>query len=213
MDISDFRKEYTLAGLRREHLARDPFEQFELWFQQACNANIPEPNTMCLATASATAEPSQRIVLLKYFDRQGFVFFTSYESKKARQIEANPQVSLLFFWIALERQVQISGNAAKIPTAESLKYFATRPRGSQIGAWCSQQSTAISSRKILELKFDEMKHKFQRQEIPLPSVWGGYRVLPHSFEFWQGRPNRLHDRFLYSRSDGESGWDIQRLAP
>ncbi len=213
MDISDFRKEYTLEGLRREHLNQDPFKQFELWFQQACNANIPEPNAMCLATASATAEPSQRVVLLKYFDRQGFVFFTNYESKKAHQIEVNPQVSLLFFWIALERQVQISGNAAKISTAESLKYFVTRPRGSQIGAWCSQQSTAISSRKILELKFDEMKRKFQKQEIPLPSAWGGYRVVPHSFEFWQGRPNRLHDRFLYSPLDDESGWEIQRLAP
>ncbi len=213
MDISDFRKEYTLEGLRREHLNQDPFKQFELWFQQACNANIPEPNAMCLATASATAEPSQRVVLLKYFDRQGFVFFTNYESKKACQIEVNPQVSLLFFWFALERQVQISGNAAKISTAESLKYFVTRPRGSQIGAWCSQQSTAISSRKILELKFDEMKRKFQKQEIPLPSAWGGYRVVPHSFEFWQGRPNRLHDRFLYSPLDDESGWEIQRLAP
>ncbi len=213
MDISDFRKEYTLEGLRREHLNQDPFKQFELWFQQACSVNIPEPNAMCLATASATAEPSQRMVLLKYFDHQGFVFFTNYESKKAHQIEVNPQVSLLFFWIALERQVQISGNAAKISTAESLKYFATRPRGSQIGAWCSQQSTAISSRKILELKFDEMKRKFQKQEIPLPSAWGGYRVVPHSFEFWQGRPNRLHDRFLYSPLDDESGWEIQRLAP
>ena len=213
MDISDFRKEYTLEGLRREHLNQDPFKQFELWFQQACSVNIPEPNAMCLATASATAEPSQRMVLLKYFDHQGFVFFTNYESKKAHQIEVNPQVSLLFFWIALERQVQISGNAAKISTAESLKYFVTRPRGSQIGAWCSQQSTAISSRKILELKFDEMKRKFQKQEIPLPSAWGGYRVVPHSFEFWQGRPNRLHDRFLYSPLDDESGWEIQRLAP
>ncbi|MDJ0574177.1 MAG: pyridoxamine 5'-phosphate oxidase [Xenococcaceae cyanobacterium MO_234.B1] len=213
MDIGNLRKEYTLEGLRREQLAPDPFKQFELWFQQACAANLPEPNAMCLATASATAEPSQRMVLLKYFDRRGFVFFTNYESKKARQIQENSQVSLLFFWIALERQVQISGTAAKISTAESLKYFVTRPRGSQIGAWCSQQSTAISSRKMLEMKFDEMKRKFYNQEIPLPSAWGGYRVVPHSFEFWQGRPNRLHDRFLYSRLDAESTWDIQRLAP
>ena len=213
MDISDFRQEYTLEGLRREQLDPDPFKQFELWFQQACAADLPEPNAMSLATASATAAPTQRIVLLKYFDRRGFVFFTSYESKKARQIEENSQVSLLFFWIALERQVQILGTAAKISTAESLKYFATRPRGSQIGAWCSQQSTVISSRTILELKFDEMKRKFHNQEIPLPSAWGGYRIVPHSFEFWQGRPNRLHDRFLYSRLDAQPGWDIQRLAP
>ncbi len=213
MDISDFRQEYTQQGLIREQLNPDPFEQFELWFQQACSAELPEPNAMCLATVSATGKPSQRMVLLKYFDRQGLVLFTNYESKKARQIEENSQVSLLFFWRALERQVQISGNAAKISTAESLKYFATRPRGSQIGAWCSQQSTAISSRKMLELKFDEIKRKFQDREIPLPSAWGGYRVIPNSFEFWQGRPNRLHDRFLYSLTDTESAWKIQRLAP
>ena len=213
MDISDLRQEYTLKGLTREQLNQDPFKQFELWFQQACAANLPEPNVMSLATVSSTGQPSQRMVLLKYFDRRGLVFFTNYESKKSRQIEGNSQVSLLFFWLPLERQVKISGNAAKISTAESLKYFATRPRGSQIGAWCSQQSTVISSRKILELKFDEIKRKFQNQEIPLPSAWGGYRVVPHSFEFWQGRPNRLHDRFLYSRLNAESAWDIQRLAP
>ena len=213
MDIGHFRQEYSLEGLSRKQLNSDPFKQFELWFQQACGANLPEPNAMSLATVSATGEPSQRIVLLKYFDRQGFVFFTNYESKKARQIEANTQVSLLFFWIALERQVQIAGNATKISTAESLKYFTTRPRGSQIGAWCSQQSTVISSRQMLEMKFDEIKRKFHNKEIPLPSAWGGYRVVPHSFEFWQGRPNRLHDRFLYSRLNAESAWEIQRLAP
>ncbi|VEP13389.1 pyridoxine 5'-phosphate oxidase [Hyella patelloides LEGE 07179] len=213
MDIGELRTEYTLEGLKREQLALDPFEQFELWFQQACAANLPEPNAMSLATVSTTGKPSQRIVLLKYFDRQGLVFFTNYESKKALQISENPQVSLLFFWVALERQIQISGKAIKISTAESLKYFATRPRGSQIGAWCSQQSTTISSRQILEMKFDEIKRKFHNQEIPLPSAWGGYRVVPDRFEFWQGRPNRLHDRFLYSRLDIESAWDIQRLAP
>ncbi|MDJ0897525.1 MAG: pyridoxamine 5'-phosphate oxidase [Xenococcus sp. MO_188.B8] len=213
MDIGNLRQEYTLKGLRREELDRDPFKQFELWFQQACTANLPDPNAMSLATVSPTGQPSQRMVLLKYFDRQGLVFFTNYESTKARQIEANSQVSLLFFWKALQRQLEISGTATKISPAESLKYFATRPRGSQIGAWCSQQSTVISSRKILELKFDEIKRKFHNQEIPLPSAWGGYRVVPHSFEFWQGRENRLHDRFLYSRADTESAWEIQRLAP
>ncbi|ELS02058.1 Pyridoxamine 5'-phosphate oxidase [Xenococcus sp. PCC 7305] len=213
MDISNLRQEYTLKGLSREELEGDPFKQFELWFQQACAANLPDPNAMSLATVSPTYSPSQRMVLLKYFDHQGLVFFTNYESTKALQIEANPQVSLLFFWKALERQLQISGTAAKISTAESLKYFATRPRGSQIGAWCSQQSSVISSRKMLELKFDEVKRKFHNQEIPIPSAWGGYRVVPARFEFWQGRANRLHDRFLYSRSDAKSSWDIQRLAP
>lgn len=213
MDISKFRQEYATEGLSKKQLKLNPVEQFEIWFQQACQANVPEPNAMILATVSANGAPSQRTVLLKYFDHQGFVFFTNYESKKARQIEENAQVSLLFFWVTLERQIQISGNASKISSTESLKYFVTRPRGSQIGAWCSQQSQVISSRQILEMKFDEMKRKFQNQEIPLPSGWGGYRVVPHSFEFWQGRPNRLHDRFLYSLSDTKSDWQIQRLAP
>jgi pyridoxamine 5'-phosphate oxidase len=213
MDLANLRKEYTLNGLKREQLKVDPFQQFELWFQQACDADLPEPNAMSLATVSSTGEPTQRIVLLKYFDHQGFVFFTNYESKKARQIKENSQVSLLFFWIGLQRQVQIGGNAVKISQGESLKYFATRPRGSQIGAWCSQQSSVISSRAILQLKFEEIKQKFQHQEIPLPSSWGGYRVIPSNFQFWQGRENRLHDRFLYSRLQNQSDWEIQRLAP
>ena len=213
MDLANFREEYTLNGLRREQLNVDPYQQFELWFQQACNANLPEPNAMSLATVSSAGETIQRIVLLKYFDSQGFVFFTNYESKKARHIEENSQVCLLFFWIGLQRQVQIRGNAVKISQGESLKYFITRPRGSQIGAWCSQQSSIVTSRTILELKFEEIKQKFHNQEIPLPSSWGGYRVIPSSFEFWQGRENRLHDRFLYSRVQGESEWEIQRLAP
>ncbi|MGF1541750.1 MAG: pyridoxamine 5'-phosphate oxidase [Pleurocapsa sp.] len=213
MDLGNLRNEYTLEGLTREQLADDPFEQFELWFQQACKAELPEPNAMSLATVSPTGMPSQRIVLLKYFDRQGLVFFTNYQSQKAREIAENSQVSLLFFWVALERQVRIMGQAIKISTAESLKYFTSRPRGSQIGAWCSQQSQIISSRQILEMKFEEIKRKFQDREIPLPSAWGGYRVVPQSFEFWQGRPNRLHDRFLYSRVNPESVWEIQRLAP
>lgn len=217
MDISDLRTEYTKDGLIREQLNPDPVQQFETWFQQACNADIPEPSAMSLATASANAAPSQRIVLLKYFDQNGFVFFTNYESNKAHQIEENNQVALLFFWAGLERQVRISGTAAKISTAESFKYFISRPRGSQIGAWSSPQSTIISSRQILEMKFDEIKRKFENKEIPLPSAWGGYRVVPHHFEFWQGRPNRLHDRFSYSilesNLEGESHWEIQRLAP
>ena len=212
MNIGELRREYTQAGLDRKTLKEDPFEQFELWFQQACAANLPEPNAMVLATASAQAAPSLRTVLLKYFDRDGFVFFTNYESRKARQIGENPQVSILFPWIVLERQVQIIGTASKISTAESLQYFTSRPRGSQLGAWCSQQSSVISSRQLLEMKFEEMRQKFMHREIPLPSFWGGIRVAPQSFEFWQGRPNRLHDRFLYSRQADE-GWEIQRLSP
>jgi pyridoxamine 5'-phosphate oxidase len=212
MNIENLRQQYTKTGLRREDLKDDPFEQFEVLFQQACAANLLEPNAMILATASSQAEPSLRTVLLKSFDKQGFIFFTNYESRKAHQIQENPHVSLLFLWLPLECQIQIIGTAEKISTAESFKYFMSRPRGSQIGAWCSQQSTIISSRRILEMKFEEMKQKFMSHEIPLPSFWGGYRVIPHSFEFWQGRPNRLHDRFLYSRQDNGC-WAIQRLAP
>lgn len=212
MNIADLRQEYRQRDLSREDLDSNPFQQFELWFQEACSADLPEPNAMSLATASASGAPSLRTVLLKYFDREGFVFFTNYESRKASQIAENPKVSLLFLWIALERQVIVEGTAAKIATSESLKYFATRPRGNQIGAWCSQQSTVISSRKLLEMQFEKMKQRFQQGEIPIPSFWGGYRVIPHRFEFWQGRTNRLHDRFLYQlQVDG--AWEIQRLAP
>ncbi|MBD2126817.1 pyridoxamine 5'-phosphate oxidase [Microcoleus sp. ZQ-A2] len=212
MDIENLRQQYTRAGLRRQDLKADPFEQFEIWFKEACAANLLEPNAMILATASAQAEPSVRTVLLKYFDREGLIFFTNYESKKSRQIQENPQVSLLFLWLPLERQVQIIGTAAKISTADSLKYFTARPRGSQIGAWSSQQSSIISSRQMLEMQFEQMKQKFMNHEVPLPSFWGGYRVTPRSFEFWQGRPNRLHDRFLYSRQEPES-WEVNRLSP
>ncbi|HEY9833696.1 MAG TPA: pyridoxamine 5'-phosphate oxidase [Stenomitos sp.] len=212
MDIENLRQQYTRAGLRRQDLKPDPFDQFEIWFKEACAANLLEPNAMILATASAQAEPSVRTVLLKYFDREGLIFFTNYESRKSRQIQENPQVSLLFLWLPLERQLQIIGTAEKISTADSLKYFTARPRGSQIGAWCSQQSSIISSRQILEMQFEQMKQKFMNNEVPLPSFWGGYRVTPRSFEFWQGRPNRLHDRFLYSRQDDQS-WEINRLSP
>ena len=187
MDLTALRENYTRNGLTRDDLKTDPFKQFEKWFQEATEAELPEPNAMSLATASATGEPSIRTVLLKYFDEDGFVFFTNYESKKAQQIEENPHVALLFLWLPLERQVKIQGTATKIPTAESLNYFTSRPRGSQLGAWCSAQSSVISSRKLLEMKFEELKYKFQHGEIPLPSFWGGYRVKPKRFEFCQSR--------------------------
>ena len=211
MDLSDFRKEYSSRGLRRDDLAEDPTEVFEKWFQQAMELKVHEPNAMTLATISPDGQPSQRTVLLKAFDQKGFTFFTNYQSRKAAHIAANPAVCLLFPWITLERQVIIQGRAEKISAAESLKYFATRPRESQIGAWVSNQSEVISSRKILLQKLDEIKAKFQGGEIPLPSFWGGYRVVPESIEFWQGGPARVHDRFLYTRQ-GEN-WNINRLAP
>lgn len=212
MDIHDLRQDYTQAELGRKDLQDDPFKQFEHWFQQACHADVPEPNAMVLATASTQGQPLVRTVLLKYFDSNGFVFFTNYQSRKAHQINENPQVALLFLWLPLQRQVQITGSAAKVSTAESLQYFATRPRGSQLGAWCSAQSSVISSRQMLLMEFDKMKQKFLNHEIPVPSSWGGYRVVPSSFEFWQGRSNRLHDRFLYTRQ-ADDCWQIQRLAP
>ena len=210
--LETLRKEYKNSGLRRQDLNEDPFIQFEIWFQQACNAKISESNAMSLATVAANGEPSIRTVLLKYFDKDGFVFFTNYESRKSREIQGNSSVALLFFWTFLERQVQICGTASKISTAESIKYFATRPRGSQLGSWCSNQSSVISSRTFLEMKLNEMKQKFINHEIPLPSFWGGYRVVPHSIEFWQGRSNRLHDRFLYSHQEDKT-WKIERLSP
>jgi pyridoxamine 5'-phosphate oxidase len=198
-------------GLTHEALDASPFRQFELWYTQAIDSGIAEPNAMSLATVDATGQPSLRTVLLKLYDMQGFVFFTNYQSDKAKQITQNPRVALLFPWVALGRQVRISGRAEKIPLHESARYFATRPRGSQIGAWASPQSQVVTTRSMLEARVDEMKRKFAHGEIPLPSFWGGYRVVPDSIEFWQARENRLHDRFLYTR-DGVT-WQIERRAP
>ena len=211
MDISNLREEYTRAGLDMDSLADTPFRQFELWFKQAQHAQIAEPNAMSLATANADGAPSLRTVLLKYFDDNGFVFFTNYKSSKSQEIDCNAQVAIMFPWITLERQVIIQGRAEKISTSESLRYFTSRPTGSQLGAWVSHQSSVISGRKVLEIKLDEMKRKFKEGKIPLPDFWGGYRVIPEKVEFWQGRPNRLHDRFLYTRNNNQ--WNIERLAP
>jgi pyridoxamine 5'-phosphate oxidase len=211
MDLSDFRKEYSSRGMRREDLAEDPLKQFEVWFRQAIELQIHEPNAMSLATVDATGRPLLRTVLLKYFDASGFVFFTNYESRKARHIAENPQVSLLFPWITLERQVIVQGRAQKISAAESLRYFVSRPRESQLGAWVSNQSSVVSSRKLLMQKLAEVTEKFSQGEIPLPSFWGGYRVVPETIEFWQGGPARLHDRFFYERKD--NAWELSRLSP
>lgn len=211
MDISDYRREYTQKGMSRESLLTTPFLQFELWFQQACEVDIIDANAMTLATVSMEGKPSIRTVLLKTFDDKGFVFFTNYSSQKAKEIENNPSVALLFPWTGLERQIEISGKAEKIPTAESFKYFASRPEGSQLGAWVSRQSSVINTRQALEMQWAKMKEKFNKGGIPFPDFWGGYRVIPEKVEFWQGRVNRLHDRFEYRRKT--DGWKIDRLAP
>ena len=205
------RQGYKNKGLDKEDLNVDPIIQFESWFEEAKKAE-PIPTAMSLATVNNNGEPTLRTVLLKLFDKKGFVFFTNYKSRKADHITDNPNVAVLFNWVALERQVSITGVVEKIKTKESKKYFMSRPRGSQLGAWVSDQSSVLSSRKILELKLEEIKRKFSVGEIPLPDFWGGYRIIPKTFEFWQGRPNRLHDRFIYLKLSNEI-WKIDRIAP
>ena len=210
VDLTNLRKEFRQTGLNRSELDDDPFKQFSLWFSQAIKVGIVEPSAMSLATADES-EIGIRTVLLKHFDDKGFVFFTNYSSKKSQQIEVKPQAALLFSWLDLGRQVKIVGSVEKITTLESIKYFASRPKDSQLGAWASQQSETISSRSLLVSQFESMKNKFSKGEVPLPDFWGGYRVIPQSIEFWQGRESRLHDRFIYQRS--ETGWSINRLSP
>ena len=211
MDVSSLRQDYQNTPFTRDQLEPEPVRQFDRWFKQAAGAGIPEPNAMCLSTVGADGRPSLRTVLLKFFDEKGFVFFTNYGSRKAQEIAENNRVALLFPWIALARQVIVSGPAEKIGALESARYFASRPRDSRLGAWVSRQSSVISSRQLLRQDFEKMKKKFRDGEIPLPDFWGGYRVAPERVEFWQGQTSRLHDRFLYSREG--SGWRIERLAP
>ena len=212
MDLTTLRAKYTTRGLDIKDLNPNPFLQFELWFNQAMKAKLTEANAFSLATVGADMMPSIRTVLLKIFDEKGFVFFTNYKSKKAKQIEENPKAAALFPWLDLERQVKIEGNIEKISTTESLKYFLSRPKGSQIGAWVSHQSQVISSRSLLEQKFDEIKRKFVKGEVPFPDFWGGYIIKPTKIEFWQGGQDRLHDRFLYELEENGT-WTISRLAP
>ncbi|GAB4232242.1 MAG: pyridoxamine 5'-phosphate oxidase [Ekhidna sp.] len=210
-DIAAIRKEYTQAELDEKSVKKSPFQQFEKWFDEALKSEIIEPTAMVLSTVNELNQPFQRTVLLKTFSENGFVFYTNYKSRKATQLASNKQVSVLFPWYTLERQVAITGKAEKVSTQESLKYFLSRPRGSQLGAWVSNQSEIISSRTVLELKLAEMKQKFKEGKIPLPDHWGGFRIVPDSIEFWQGRPNRLHDRIMYEANS--DGWNIKRLAP
>jgi len=212
LDLASLRKEYTKGGLEREDLHENPIEQFNRWMQQTVDAQLPDPNAMTIATVDASGQPSQRIVLLKQLDDRGFVFFTNLNSHKAQDLKQNPKISLHFPWYFLERQVKVCGVAEQLSTAEVLKYFVTRPRDSQLGAWASQQSRPISSRALLLQQFESMKNKFAKGEIPVPDFWGGFRVKPHLIEFWQGGSARLHDRFQY-RLQADSTWAIQRLEP
>ena len=209
---SQLRTQLMSQGLSRDELKPDPFQQFQAWYQQTQDSDIPEPTAMSLATVDKNSQPWQRMVLLKLYDENGFIFFTNYQSNKAQHIAHNPQVCLLFPWQALGRQVKITGLAEKITSSESLKYFSTRPRGSQIGAWASPQSQVIKNRAMLDIMLHQMKEKFAKGNIPLPDQWGGYRVTPITFEFWQARESRLHDRFVYSR-DEDGNWQVDRLAP
>lgn len=207
------RRHYARAVLRRENLNSDPIVQFEMWLKEAVDEKVIEPNAMTLATSSRDGRPLVRTVLLKALDQRGFVFFTNLESRKAAHIAENPHVSLVFPWLALERQVIVTGTASKVSTAETIKYFLSRPRDSQIAAWASTQSRAISSRQVLEMEWAKIKAKFSAGEVPLPSFWGGFRVQPETIEFWQGGPHRLHDRFQYNKRDEAGSWTIERLAP
>ncbi len=212
MSLADLRKDYCLAGLAEKDLARDPFRQFEKWFQEAEAAKLTEPNAMTLATVSRDGVPSARTVLLKGVDGRGFVFYTNYESRKGRELESNPRATLVFPWIALERQVTIEGTVAKVSREESEAYFQSRPLLSQLSAWVSQQSSILSGRKALEDTMKDVEKKYAGQVVPLPPHWGGYRLDPQTVEFWQGRRSRLHDRLRYRRSADRS-WVVERLAP
>jgi pyridoxamine 5'-phosphate oxidase len=212
MSLADLRKDYALAGLAEKDLARDPFRQFDQWFQEAEAAKITEPNAMTLATATRDGRPSVRTVLLKGVDGRGFVFYTNYESRKGRELDGNPRVALLLPWIAIEHQVIVEGPVTRVSREESEAYFHSRPAGSQLSAWVSQQSSIISSRKVLEDAMKAVEKKYAGVPVPLPPHWGGFRVAPETVEFWQGRRNRLHDRLRYRR-EADGGWSIERLAP
>jgi pyridoxamine 5'-phosphate oxidase len=212
MPLADLRKDYSLAGLAEKELARDPFRQFEKWFQEAEAAKIPEANAMTLATATRDGRPSSRTVLLKGVDGRGFVFYSNYESRKGRELEANPRATLVFPWLALERQVIVEGAVARVAREESEAYFHSRPRASQLAAWVSQQSSIIASRAVLDESFKALEKKYAGQDVPLPPHWGGWRLTPETVEFWQGRRSRLHDRLRFRR-EKDGAWSIERLAP
>jgi pyridoxamine 5'-phosphate oxidase len=212
MQIPEIRKEYTWSGLSEADVDADPVRQFETWLKQAVAASLPEPNAMTLSTATPDGQPSARMVLLKGFAASGFTFFTNYESRKSRELTANPRAALLFFWPELQRQIRIEGTVERVSEAESDDYFRSRPLGSRLGAWASAQSEVIAGRAVLEERVREIIQRFPDGEVPCPPNWGGYRVYPLTIEFWQGRPDRLHDRLRYQRVH-PAGWRIERLSP
>ncbi len=209
--IEELRKNYKLKSLDQKDVLENPFEQFSIWFEEAMNSDLPEPNAMILATATKNGKPSVRTLLLKGFDEKGFIFYTNYESRKGKELAENDNASILFYWAELERQIRLEGKVEKISKEESKRYFDTRPYKSRIGAWASNQSEVIENRFIIVKKFLKYFIKFHSKDIPLPPYWGGYILIPEIFEFWQGRANRLHDRVRYSKNNGK--WEIVRLSP
>jgi pyridoxamine 5'-phosphate oxidase len=210
--VADLRREYTRAGLREADVAPDPIEQFRKWFEEALAAGLHEPNAMTLATATSDGRPAARVVLLKGFDERGFVFYTNYEGRKGRELEEDPYCALVFYWGELERQVRIEGRAGRVSGEESDAYYRSRPLGSRLGAWVSEQSRPVGDRATLEERLRELEDRYEGREVPRPPFWGGYRVEPEKIEFWQGRENRLHDRLLY-RCESNQSWSIERLQP
>ena len=212
MNLADLRREYTQGGLRRADLDPDPHGQFHKWFEQALKSELLEPSAMTLATADRAGRPSARIVLLKAADERGFTFFTNYESRKGAELAENPHAALVLYWAELEREILIEGEVTKVSREESEQYFALRPRGSQLGAWVSRQSSVVPDRAFLEARLAEQEARFADRAVEIPPYWGGYLLAPVRIEFWQGRPNRLHDRFQYSKQP-DGSWRIDRLSP